>query len=127
MKTIATRIFVPVFFILSPQVLFAQVNNIFDVATLGYQILEKLGYLFWILALVVLFWGLVKFISNAADTKEHESGKHLIVWGLVSFLVLVSLWAIVRFVLVDTFGFTPDTPVCYISSDGNQICSPAGI
>lgn len=123
MKQNTTRIVIPTIFIsLFPHVLFAQVNNIFDVAVLGYQILEKLGYLFWILALVVLFWGLVKFINNASDTKEHESGKHLIIWGLVSFLVLVSLWAIVRFLLVDTLGFTPDTPVCYISSTGSQIC-----
>lgn len=108
---------------ITPFVLFAQVNNIFDAGVLIYNILEKLGYFFWILALLVLFWGLVKFIYNAADTKEHETGKHLIIWGLVSFLVLISLWAIVRFLLVDTLGFTPDTPVCYITSDGNQICS----
>ena len=98
------------------------VNNIFDAGNLIYNILEKLGYLFWILALLVLFWGLVKFINNAADTKEHELGKYLIVWGLISFLVLVSLWAIVQFLLADTLGISA-TPVCYITSDGNQICS----
>lgn len=121
MKFIFPSILISAYVFLTPIPLFAQVSNIFDAGELIYNILEKLGYFFWILALLVLFWGLVKFINNAADTKEHETGKHLIVWGIVSFLVLVSLWAIVQLVLVDTLGINPSL-VCYVTSDGNQIC-----
>jgi uncharacterized membrane protein YidH (DUF202 family) len=121
MKHISFRTLIPAFIFATPAVLSAQVDNIFDAGELIYNILEKLGYFFWILALLVLFWGLVKFINNAADTKEHEYGKHLIIWGLISFLVLVSLWAIVRLILVDTLGIDASL-VCYVTSDGNQIC-----
>lgn len=123
MKFISTLLSIPAFlFTMFPNTLFAQgVTDIFDAADLVYVILERLGYFFWLLAILVLFWGLVKFINNAADTKEHEFGKHLIVWGLISFLVLVSLWAIVQFILVDTLGISA-APVCYVDKNGSEIC-----
>ncbi len=121
MKPIFPSILISLFVFLIPIALFAQVSNIFDAGQLIYNILVQLGYFFWILALLVLFWGLVKFINNAADTKEHETGKHLIIWGLISFLVLVSLWAIVQLILVDTLGIDASL-VCYVDKNGNQIC-----
>ncbi len=107
--------------VFSPVLVFAQVNNLFDAESLVYVLLTKLAYLLWALAIAVFFWGLVKFIKNAADTKEHEEGKQFIIWGLISLLILVSLWAIVALVLVDTLGIT-SAPVCYIDKNGAQIC-----
>lgn len=50
------------------------------------------------LAIVVFFWGIVKFIGHAGDERAREEGKQLIIWGLIALFVMVSLWAIVGFI-----------------------------
>ena len=61
----------------------AQVNDIFDGESLIYDLLTRLAWLLWAVAFMVFTWGLVKFISNASDTAEHEKGKQFIVWGII--------------------------------------------
>ncbi|OGZ17376.1 MAG: hypothetical protein A2494_00730 [Candidatus Lloydbacteria bacterium RIFOXYC12_FULL_46_25] len=94
-------------FFLLPSFAHAQVSDIFGFTVLIYSLIQKVGFLFWVLAIALFFWGLVKFIANAGDTAEHEKGKKFIVWGLISFVVLVSIWGIVRIILVDTLGISP--------------------
>lgn len=113
------KFFLPAIFLLIPSVVFA-INNVFDAENFVIQILGKLGYFFWMLALAAFFWGLVKFINNAADTEAHEKGKHLMIWGIISFLVLVSLWTIVTLLLGDTIGYSP-TNVNYVDKNGTTI------
>jgi uncharacterized membrane protein YidH (DUF202 family) len=50
------------------------------------------------IAVLVFLWGLVKFIARADDERERESGKQLIIWGMIALFVMVSLWSIVGFV-----------------------------
>lgn len=50
-----------------------------------------------LLAVLVFFWGLVKFISHAGDEKAIADGKQLMVWGMITIFVMVSLWGIVAF------------------------------
>ena len=83
---------------LAPVSVLGAITNVVDFQDLLFALLGKLGYFFWIASLACFFWGLVKFIRNAADTAEHEAGKNLMIWGLVSFLVLISLWGIVQIV-----------------------------
>ena len=45
-------------------------------------------------ALIVFFWGLIKYIQ--ASGKGHEQGKNIMIAGLVSLFVMVSVWGIVR-------------------------------
>ncbi len=96
------------------------VSNVFALENLIINLIEKLGYFFWIFAIALFFWGLVKFIKNAADTDEHEKGKHLMIWGIIAFTVLFSLWAIVKILLVDTLGITA-SPLNYVNKDGGSI------
>lgn len=92
---------------LFPLSLYAQVGDIFGFTGLIFSWVEKIGFLFWVLSIALFFWGIVKFIGNAGDTAAHEQGKKFIMWGLLSFLVLVSLWGIVSLILVDTLGINP--------------------
>lgn len=108
--------------LLLPVLAFAQVGDIFGFTNLIYSLIEKVGFLFWLLAIALFFWGLVKFIANAGDTAEHEKGKKFIVWGLISFVVLVSLWGIVRIILVDTLGISP-SPTQYLDKNDSIIGS----
>jgi thiamine transporter ThiT len=95
----------------------AQVTDVFSAEITIYTLIVRLEQLLWAIAVAAFFWGLVKFMSNAGDTAEHEKGKELIVWGLISFVVLISLWGIVQLIVGDTFGYF-SSPVQYIDRNG---------
>lgn len=60
-------------------------------------------------AIVGFVYGVVQyFIVGADEESKREQGKQFIIWGIVAFVVLVSVWAIVR-VVGSTFGL--DTSV----------------
>ena len=49
-------------------------------------------------ALLVFFWGLVKFIFRVGgDEKAVGEGKRLMIWGLIALFVMISVWGIIRF------------------------------
>ncbi len=50
------------------------------------------------LALLYFFWGLAKFILNAASEDAQKEGKNIMKWGIVALFVMVSIWGIVRFI-----------------------------
>ncbi len=109
------RLFLSGVLLVFPVSLFAQ--DIFSVTSSLYNILLGLGELFWALSVMLFIWGVVKFIANANDTTAHEEGKQFMIWGIVAFVVLVSLWGIVDVVLSGTFGITPGGPLNYILSN----------
>jgi len=51
-----------------------------------------------IAALLVFFWGLVKFIAKAGDEKAVGDGKNFMIWGLISLFVMVTVWGLVKFI-----------------------------
>ena len=55
------------------------------------------------LALLFFFWGIMVFILNAGDPEGRSKGIHIMVWGIVSLFVVVSIWGIVA-LLADIFG-----------------------
>ncbi len=56
------------------------------------------------IALLVFFWGLVRYIYASSDTHAHADGKEIMIWGLVAMFVLVSVWGIVELACVAFFG-----------------------
>ena len=50
------------------------------------------------LALLVFFWGLVKFIFSAGNEEAKADGKKLMIWGVVALFVMVSVWGLVEFI-----------------------------
>ncbi|MEK7194352.1 MAG: hypothetical protein AAB660_01520 [Patescibacteria group bacterium] len=57
------------------------------------------------LATLIFVWGIVKFIAKSGDTKSHEEGKSLMIWGLISLFVMLSFVGIIRFAYRD-IGFS---------------------
>jgi len=55
-------------------------------------------------ALLVFFWGLVKFIYAAGDGGEHLKGRQLMMWGIIIFFVMGSLWGIIGFIAGSVFS-----------------------
>lgn len=49
-------------------------------------------------ALVVFLWGVYKYlILGGGDEKSREQGKGLMLWAVIGFVIMVSIWAIVNF------------------------------
>jgi len=62
------------------------------------MIVDMLTVLVAGIALLVFFWGLTKFIAKAGDSKAHEEGRSLMIWGAIALFVMISIWGIVQFI-----------------------------
>jgi hypothetical protein len=57
-------------------------------------------------AFIVFLWGVYKyFIYGAASDTERATGKQFTFWGVIGFVVILSLWGIVN-LLMGTFGLS---------------------
>ena len=57
------------------------------------------------IAFIVFIWGIFQyFIAGGANEEARDKGKQLVMWGIIAFVVMVSVWGIVN-LLVGTFGF----------------------
>lgn len=65
--------------------------------------------LFITLAIVVFFWGLIKYLWSMETESAHESLK-IMFWGIISIFVMVSIWGIIR-LLQNTLKVTSTDPV----------------
>lgn len=76
------------------------------------QILDPLVAILIGLALIMFFWGLVKYLqSGLGDKAKLEEAKKLMVWGVVVLFVMVSVWGLVRIVQGVFFdGASPTSP-----------------
>lgn len=59
------------------------------------------------LALVAFFWGLIQYLWKGGDKKSVGNGKRLMIWGLITLFVMVSVWGIVR-LGQDALGINPN-------------------
>lgn len=59
---------------------------------------EQIIPLLMTLAVVMFFWGIVKFIANMDDETARKGGKSLMVWGMIAIFVMVSFWSIIGYV-----------------------------
>ncbi len=50
------------------------------------------------IALLVFFWGLVKFIFAQGDETAKADAKKIMLWGLIALFVIISVWGLVRFI-----------------------------
>ncbi|HEX2792415.1 MAG TPA: pilin [Candidatus Paceibacterota bacterium] len=68
--------------------------------------------LIFALAFIVFIWGVFQyFIAGGHDEEKKEKGKSLMLYGLIGFFVMVSVWGLVN-ILTGTFNLR-DTPPPY--------------
>jgi hypothetical protein len=60
------------------------------------QIINQATVLLGSIALLVFFWGIVKYISKRGDEKGIEEAKNTIKWGLIALFVMFSVWGLVQ-------------------------------
>jgi len=65
--------------------------------------------LFITVAIVVFFWGLIKYLWSMDAETAHESLK-LMFWGIIAIFVMVSIWGIIR-LLQNTLQVTSTDPI----------------
>lgn len=78
------------------------------ITNLSEKLIDPLVPLLIGLAVIVFFWGLVKYLnSGLGDTKKIEEARNMMIWGLIVITVMVSIWGIVQIVQTTFFGTTP--------------------
>lgn len=61
-------------------------------------IISQLIVIMMAVAVLVFFWGLLKFIVRVGgDEKAVGEGKNIMKWGVLSLFVMVSVWGIIGF------------------------------
>lgn len=60
--------------------------------------------LMFAIALLLFFWGLVKYIKSEGEGKGE--GKKIMIWGVVALFVMSSVWGLVR-LIGDELGIQP--------------------
>ncbi len=76
-------------------------------------ILNPIILLAFAVALLVLFWGIFKFVSSETGDKEREEGKKKIIYGIVGMFIMLSAKGIISVILA-TFHITKNAGTQYI-------------
>lgn len=77
-----------------PLTSFAALENIDELVGDVGNIINRAIPILFALALLVFFWGLVKFIFSPEDK---ESAKKTMLWGVVALFVMATVWGLVSF------------------------------
>lgn len=90
-------------------------SNICQVAsTIIFVVNYVLVPVLFALAFIVFLWGVANaYIFSGGEEEARKSGHKLILWGIIAFVVMISLWGLVN-VVANTFGlagyYAPPTP-----------------
>ncbi len=87
----------------------ASAQTLLNTLALVSQFLNSLIYLFITLAIVVFFWGLIKYLMGEGAEGKSE-GLKIMLMGVITIFVMVSIWGIIR-LLQSTFRVTSTEPV----------------
>lgn len=86
----------------------ASAQTLLNTLALVSQFLNSLIYLFITLAIVVFFWGLIRYLWDVGEKKSE--GLQTMMYGIIAIFVMVSIWGLVR-LLQSTFRVTSTEPV----------------
>jgi hypothetical protein len=106
-----------------PLVSFAAINNLSDVGSFIINTINNiLVPVLFAIAFIVFLWGAFKtFIIGANSEEVKEQGKNLMLWGLIGFFVMVSIWGLVN-ILTGTVSFGNNNgPSGGLPSSGVQV------
>lgn len=86
----------------------ASAATLLDTLALANTFLNALIGLFITLAIVIFFWGTIKYIMSAGEQKAE--GLQIMMYGVIAIFVMVSIWGIIR-LLQSTFKVTSSDPI----------------
>ena len=105
-----------------PLVSLAAVNNLSDAGSFIINIINNvLVPVLFAVAFIVFLWGAFNtFILGHASEEVQEKGKSLMLWGLIGFFVMVSIWGLVN-ILTGTVSFGNNATPTTVPSSGVQV------
>lgn len=84
---------------------FGSLNAIIDfIATT----VARLIPIFFALAIIYFFWGLIVFLRAAGDPKAQETGRNQMIWGVIAIAVMLSVYGLATW-LRTLFGIGAET------------------
>ncbi len=96
------------------------VTDVLSLQQLIFDFFSKLSTFFWSATIAFFVFGVVKFIKNSDNEAEREKGRLFILWAIIAFVVLVSLWGLVAF-FADTLGITTGGTPSFVNKNGAAI------
>lgn len=79
----------------------ASARTLFDTLSFANDFLNTAVGLLVTLAILVFFWGLIRYIASVGEKKAE--GMSIMFYGIIAIFVMVSIWGIIK-VLQNTFG-----------------------
>ncbi len=88
----------------------ATINNVSDAGSFIINTINGIIVpVLFAIAFIVFIWGAFQvFILGATNGKAKDDGKNHMLWGLIGFFVMVSVWGLVN-ILTGTVGFGNNT------------------
>jgi hypothetical protein len=96
-----------------PVLAFAQtVDSVQSLAAFVINFINNIAVpLVFALAFIVFIWGVFQtFIVGATNDEAKKKGRQLMLWGLVGFFLMVSVWGLVR-ILTGTLNLNNSQPL----------------
>jgi hypothetical protein len=89
---------------------FTGTPNATYISDLGQQVIDIINGILvpvlFAIAFIVFLWGVAKaYIISRGNEAEVKKGHTLILWGLIGFAVMLSIWGLVN-IVNDTFGLS---------------------
>jgi len=105
-----------------PLVSLAAVNNLSDAGSFIINIINNvLVPVLFAVAFIVFLWGAFNtFILGAQSEEVKDKGKNQMLWGLIGFFVMVSIWGLVN-ILTGTISFGNPTGPSNVPGSGVQV------
>jgi NADH:ubiquinone oxidoreductase subunit 2 (subunit N) len=93
-----------------PLLSFAAIGSIQDLGSTIINIINQvLVPIVFALAFIVFIWGVfLYFIQGGHDEEKRETGRTLMLYGIIGFFLMVSVWGLVN-ILLGTFQFGNNT------------------
>lgn len=71
------------------------------------------------IAFIVFIYGVFRaYIYSSGDEGEVKKGHQLVLWGVIGFAVMLSLWGLVN-IVANTFGLTGESPPMMPNATGS--------
>jgi hypothetical protein len=71
-----------------------QFTDFKSVVDFAISVLKSVVPIIFSLALVFFFWGVVRYIYNAGDSKQAGEAKQIMLWGIIGLFVMASIFGI---------------------------------
>lgn len=95
-----------------PALAFAQVSSVQSLGDFIIGLINNVAVpVVFALAFIVFIWGVFQyFILGGSNEETKDKGKALMLWGLIGFFVMVSVWGLVR-ILTGSVQLNNQVPV----------------